>query len=169
MCCWELSLSLKSSKFRWSQCFSKYSDSQSARTTRSQKAGKALGVGIPQGQIQDFFWRGCTRLLLYFNTNKPHSFLFFLQNASCIRKLQVISGGGGTPCTLPPDPPLHPHFLLTGNCSGSSLISSSLTCSPEFPCSFSVSCLTGLLSITPCTCNPWGRVGSATECVVRGK
>ena len=167
MCCWELSLSLKSSKFRWSQCFSKYSDSQSARTTRSQKAGKALGVGIPQGQIQDFFWRGCTRLLLYFNTNKPHS--FFLQNTSCIRKLQVISGEGGTPCTLPPDPPLHPHFLLTGNCSGSSLISSSLTCSPEFPCSFSVSCLTGWLSITPCMCNPWGRVGSATECVVREK
>ena len=167
MCCWELSLSLKSSKFRWSQCFSKYSDSQSARTTRSQKAGKALGVGIPQGQIQDFFWRGCTRLLLYFNTNKPHS--FFLQNTSCIRKLHVISGEGGTPCTLPPDPPLHPHFLLTGNCSGSSLISSSLTCSPEFPCSFSVSCLTGWLSITPCMCNPWGRVGSATECVVREK
>ena len=168
MCCWELSLSLKSSKSRWSQCFSKYSDSQSARTTRSQKAGKALGVGIPQGQIQDFFWRGCTRLLLYFNTNKPHSFFCrmpaVLENCRSSR-----GGGGGTPCTLPPDPPLHPHFLLTGNCSGSSLISSSLTCSPEFPCSFSVSCLTGLLSITPCTCNPWGRVGSATECVVRGK
>ena len=56
-----------------------------------------------------FFRRGCTRLLLYFNTNKPHSFFFFfLQITSCIRKPQVISGGGGvpTPCTLPPDPPL---------------------------------------------------------------
>ena len=29
-----------------------------------------------QRRIQDFFKRGCTRLLLYFNTNKPHSFLF---------------------------------------------------------------------------------------------
>ena len=35
-------------------------------------------------------------------------FFFFLQNTSCIRKPQVISGGGGvrTPCTLPLDPPL---------------------------------------------------------------
>ena len=29
-----------------------------------------------QGRIQDFFRRGCTRLLLYFNTNKPHNFFF---------------------------------------------------------------------------------------------
>ena len=29
-----------------------------------------------QGRIQDFFRRGCTRLLLYFNPNKPHSFFF---------------------------------------------------------------------------------------------
>ena len=27
-----------------------------------------------QGRIQDFFSRGCTRLLLYFNTNNPHFF-----------------------------------------------------------------------------------------------
>ena len=35
-------------------------------------------------------------------------FFFFLQNTSCIREPQVISGGGGvrTPCTLPLDPPL---------------------------------------------------------------
>ena len=49
-----------------------------------------------QGRIQDFFTRGCTRLLLYFNTNKPHSF-FFWQNTSCIRKPQVISGGECAP------------------------------------------------------------------------
>ena len=30
--------------------------------------------------------------MLYFNTNKPHS--FFLQNTSCITKPQVISRGG---------------------------------------------------------------------------
>ena len=57
---------------------------------------------IRRGGSRIFFWRGCTLLLLYFNTNKPHSFFF------CIRKPQVISGGGEvrTPCTLPLDPPL---------------------------------------------------------------
>ena len=47
-----------------------------------------------------FFRRGYTRLLLYFNTNKPHS--FFLQNTSCIRKPQVIWGGGEAPLHPPP-------------------------------------------------------------------
>ena len=51
-------------------------------------------------------------------------FFFFLQNTSCIRKPQVISGGGGvrTPCTLPLDPPLisvyskyYPYLLLPLN------------------------------------------------------
>ena len=56
-----------------------------------------------RGGFRIFFRRGCTRLLLYFNTNKPHSF-FFWQNTSCIRKPQVISGGGmRTLCTLPLD------------------------------------------------------------------
>ena len=60
-----------------------------------------------QGRIQDFFRRGCTRLLFYFNTNKPHSFFIFWQNTSCIRKPQVILGGGGAhPLTLLLDPPL---------------------------------------------------------------
>ena len=34
---------------------------------------------VLQRRIQDFFRRGCTRLLLYFNTNKPHSFFFFAE------------------------------------------------------------------------------------------
>ena len=46
-----------------------------------------------RGGSRIFFRRGCTRLLFYFNTNKSHS--FFSQNTSCIRKPQVISGGGG--------------------------------------------------------------------------
>ena len=50
-----------------------------------------------------FFRRGCARLLLYFNTNKPH--IFFLQNTSCIRKPQVISGGGGEGGAHPLHPP----------------------------------------------------------------
>ena len=56
-----------------------------------------------QGRIQYFFRRGCTRLLLYFNTNKP-DFFFFLQYTSCIRKPQVISGGGGGAQPLHPPP-----------------------------------------------------------------
>ena len=55
-----------------------------------------------RGGSRIFFRRGCTCLLLYFNTNKPH--IFFWQNTSCIRKPQVISGGVRTPCTLPLDP-----------------------------------------------------------------
>ena len=55
---------------------------------------------LARGRSRIFFRGGCTRLLLYFNTNKPHSF-FFLQNTSCIRKPQVISGGGSAH-------PLHP-------------------------------------------------------------
>ena len=60
-----------------------------------------------RGGSRIFFRAGCTHLLLYFNTNKPHSFLF-LQNTSCIRKPQVISGEGvvRTPSILPLDLPL---------------------------------------------------------------
>ena len=63
-------------------------------------------IAHDQGRIQDFFRKGCTCLLLYFNTNKPHS--FFLQNTSCIRKPQVISGRGGC---APPAPPLDPPLV----------------------------------------------------------
>ena len=57
-----------------------------------------------RGGSRIFFRRGCTHLLLYFNTNKPHSFVF------C--RIQVVlenckSGGVRTHCTLPLDPPLH--------------------------------------------------------------
>ena len=84
-------------------------------------SGKWLGLGIPADSGADpgfFLRRGCTHLLLYFNTNKPHTF-FFLQNTSCIRKPQVISGGGGvcTPCTLPLDPPLRLLGILGGGCA----------------------------------------------------
>ena len=44
-----------------------------------------------------FFRRGCTRLLLYFNTNKPHSFFFFQKTAGHLRR-----GGGCAP--LAPSP-----------------------------------------------------------------
>ena len=70
-----------------------------------------------------FFRRGCSRLLLYFNTNKPHSFFFFFwQNTSSIRKPQVISGGRvRIPCTLPLNSPLNMLWTLAfkhqGTCS----------------------------------------------------
>ena len=56
-----------------------------------------------RGGSRIFFRRGCTRLLLYFNTNKPHSFCripVVLENRRSSR------GGVHTPCTLPLDPPL---------------------------------------------------------------
>ena len=57
-----------------------------------------------QGRIQDFFRRGCTRLLLYFNTNKPNNFFFFffcripvvLENRSLSQE-----GGGAHPLHPP--------------------------------------------------------------------
>ena len=58
-----------------------------------------------RGGSRIFFRRGCTRLLLYFNTNKPLSLIFFLQNTSCIRKPQVISEGGGGGGAHPLHPP----------------------------------------------------------------
>ena len=71
---------------------------------------------VCRGGSRIFLRRGCTRLLLYFNTNKPHS--FFLQNTSCIRKPQVISGGVRTPCTLPLDPPLVWLIMQRKGCKG---------------------------------------------------
>ena len=57
----------------------------------------------PQGQIQDFFFRrGCTRLLLYFNTNKSHSFFFFFTEYQLYQKTtDHLRGEGGVH-------PLHP-------------------------------------------------------------
>ena len=81
---------------------------QGRQTRRIDRARKSNSLVLliwlhvkKQGRIQDFFYEGCTRLLLYFNTNKPHS--FFWQNTSCIRKPQVISGGEGRGAH-----PLHP-------------------------------------------------------------
>ena len=58
-----------------------------------------------QGRIQDFFRRGCTRLL---STSTPinHIVLFFLCRIPVVLENRR-SGGVRTPCTLPLDPPLH--------------------------------------------------------------
>ena len=67
-----------------------------------------------RGGSRIFFRRGCTRLFLYFNTNKPHSIFcripVVLENCRSSR----AGGGGGvrTPCTLPLDPPLNTVKIL---------------------------------------------------------
>ena len=48
-------------------CFSRYTR-QNSRLLARFRGGSSI-----------FFRRGCTRLLLYFNTNKPHSFFFFAE------------------------------------------------------------------------------------------
>ena len=65
---------------------------------------KTNGVhGYPGADPGFFFWGGA---FVSCSTSTPinHRF-FFLQNTSCIRKPQVISGGCAPPCTLPLDPP----------------------------------------------------------------
>ena len=60
-----------------------------------------------RGGSRIFFRRGCTRLLLYFNTNKPHSF-FFCRIPVVLENRRSSQGGGvRTPCSLPLDPPLY--------------------------------------------------------------
>ena len=53
-----------------------------------------------------FFRRGRTRLLLYFNTNKTHSFFCRIPVVLENRRSSQGEGGVRTPCTLPLDPPL---------------------------------------------------------------
>ena len=70
-------------------------------------------VVLRRGGSKIFFRRGCTRLFLHFNTNKPHSFFFFRRIPVVLENRRSCRGGGGrTPCTLPLDPPLL-HKILT--------------------------------------------------------
>ena len=68
--------------------------------------GRTLPISC-RGGSRIFFRRGCTPLLLYFNTNKPHSFFFcripvVLEN----RRSSQGGGGGAYPLHPPLDPPL---------------------------------------------------------------
>ena len=60
-----------------------------------------------RGGSRIFFRRGCTRLLLYFSTNKPHRFFFGRIPVVLDNRRSSRGGGEGvrTPCTLPLDPP----------------------------------------------------------------
>ena len=75
---------------------------------------------VLQGRIQDFFRRGCTRLFLYFNTNKPQ--FFFCRIPVALENCRSSQGGGvRTPCTLLLDMPLYwtpfssPYIILSRN------------------------------------------------------
>ena len=69
-----------------------------------QKKGKR---NIYRGGSRIFFRRRFTRLLLYFNTNKPHSFFFFAEYQLYYKTAGHLGGGGvRTPCTFPLGPPL---------------------------------------------------------------
>ena len=50
-------------------------------------------MSLVRGGSRIFFRRGCTRLLLYFNTNKPHS--FFVCRISVVLENRRSSRGGG--------------------------------------------------------------------------
>ena len=67
-----------------------------------------------QGQIQDFFLGGGA--LISCSTSTPiNHIVFFLQNTSCIRKPQVISGGGSAPATLQLNQQNHEHLKYFRN------------------------------------------------------
>ena len=58
------------------------------------------------------FFSGGGALVSCSSSTPVNDIVFFLQNTSCIRKPQVISGGGrgAHPCTLSLDPPLLFHL-----------------------------------------------------------
>ena len=58
-----------------------------------------------RGGSRIFFRRGCTRLFLYFNTNKPHSF-FFAQYQLYWKTAGHLRGGGCAPPA--PSPKIRP-------------------------------------------------------------
>ena len=60
-----------------------------------------------RGGSRTFFRRGCTRLFVYFNTNKPHSFLFSFCRIPVVLENRRSSQGGG--CAPPaPSPQIRP-------------------------------------------------------------
>ena len=74
----------------------------------TSRTSQAALIRYVAGADLGFFSGG--GVLVSCSTSTPiNHIVFFWQNTSCIRKPQVILGGGGgvrTPCTLPLDPPL---------------------------------------------------------------
>ena len=55
-----------------------------------------------RGGSRIFFRSGCTRLLLYFNTNKPHSFFFFFRIPVVLENRRLSQGECAPPAHPPP-------------------------------------------------------------------
>ena len=66
---------------------------------------KTFCIEVLRGGSRTFFRRGCTRLLLYFNTNKPHS--FFFRRIPVVSENRRSSRGGAPPA---PSPEIRPWF-----------------------------------------------------------
>ena len=78
-----------------------------------------------QGRILDIFRRGCTRLLLYFNTNKPRSFFFFAEYQLYQKTAGHLRGKGCAPPS--PSPQIRPCCVLNENLYGQTIKTSSHT------------------------------------------
>ena len=68
-----------------------------------------------RGGSRIFFRRGCTRLLLYFNTNKQHSFFFCCRIPVVLENRRSSQGAGGGAHPLHP-PPRSAPGISTANC-----------------------------------------------------
>ena len=64
--------------------------------------GLALQAAVTGAAPGFFLRRGCTRLLLYFNTNKPHSFFFGRIPVVLENRRSSRGGGGAHPLHPPP-------------------------------------------------------------------
>ena len=75
-----------------------------------------------RGGSRIFFRRGCTRPLLYFNTNKPHSFFFGRIPVVLEHRRSSQGGRGGAPLHPPPRsapaPKVHQPFTTCEKCYG---------------------------------------------------
>ena len=80
-------------------------------------------VTCTQGRIQDFFEEGCTCLLLYFNTNKPHSFFFFCRIPVVLENCRPSQGRGGGVHPLHPPPRSAPGTVGQGMATVSGRVS----------------------------------------------
>ena len=83
--------------------------SHPGRVTLGTYASKPPDLVSFQGRIPDFFRRGCTRLLLYFKTNKPDS--FFFGRIPVVLENRRSSWGGGGAHPLHPPPRSAPGFV----------------------------------------------------------
>ena len=60
-------------------CFREFSENIQRRARKVIFIEGGWAISKSRGGSRIFFRRACTRLLLYFNTNKPHSFFFFAE------------------------------------------------------------------------------------------